>query len=55
MAEAQKEELRECELCGSPVEERDEAAEMYDASKPWPSDSYFCHAQCGIERGMQVA
>jgi hypothetical protein len=39
--------------CGEPADA--EMAEMYDPS--WPDDrpSVFCHAQCGIDAGLELA
>lgn len=43
----------ECDICGEPVSNENQRAEMYDPEKP--GLHIFCHDQCGIERGLEVA
>ena len=44
---------KRCELCGERVRD-DQAAEMFD---PNDNDSLpvFCHVECGLARGLEVA
>lgn len=42
-----------CGICEEMFRRRDERAEMYDTTKP--EESVICHAQCGIDKGMEIA
>lgn len=45
-------EVRDCEICGERVVPiHDEAAEMHRPGET----SVFCHAQCGLDQGMEVS
>ena len=43
-----------CDLCGDGITEDDESAEMYDTTNP-DGPSVICHAQCGLNQGMEIA
>lgn len=44
--------LNDCELCGEPqFELDDDLAEMYKPGSP----SVLCHAQCGLDAGLELA
>lgn len=43
-----------CELCGEPVRDG-QGAEMFDPSAVKLAQAYYCHADCGLSRGMEVA
>jgi len=47
---------RKCDICGETTLPIDEEAEMYDPQ--WKSGevgNVICHAQCGLDKGMEVA
>lgn len=44
----------ECDICGEYVAEG-QRAEMYDPDGHHEDEHIFCHDQCGIEQGLEVA
>lgn len=49
-----------CDLCGERFKLTDEVAEMYDPDQAGgdpeiTSDSHVCHAQCGLDKGLEIA
>jgi hypothetical protein len=42
-----------CEVCGERFKDRDEVAEMYNPDGD--EGSLIVHAQCGLNKGMEVA
>lgn len=57
-----------CELCGELFDENSQRAEMYDPSEAEPDPvadnadfhgfevkSVICHAECGLQKGLEVA
>jgi hypothetical protein len=46
--------MERCELCGEPITEKDEKAEMFDPLDP-ERQSVICHAECGLQNDYQIA
>lgn len=55
--EVDLESKRRCDLCGEPINWENpncEAAEMWDPTKP-DENSVICHADCGLNAGLELA
>lgn len=43
-----------CEICGEEIQRYLPMAEMYDPKQP-ELDSKICHAECGLNAGLDIA
>jgi hypothetical protein len=44
-----------CDICGEPLDpDNDEQAEMFNPNNP-DAATVICHAQCGLNQGMEIA
>ena len=48
------EQMETCDICGEPIRPNEEKAEMYDPDDD-AAASLICHAQFGINNGLEVA
>jgi hypothetical protein len=45
---------KDCDVCGEELKPNDEVAEMYDPEDD-DGDPVICHAQCGLDKGLEIA
>jgi hypothetical protein len=43
-----------CDICGELFDDNSQKAEMFDPEEP-TDESVICHAECGLQKGFEVA